>query len=246
MKEARRVVTPERFARGMTFAEYVAYAGSPENLEREAGWWLGPVRQDLSGLLAMWYERNPLSEAQQAAIQWLAHQPDGPAKILAISEEWSSDCRRDIPMLARLAEAGGLELRIFPRDGRKLGRGPRADPAESPDADLVNLFLREQDGQTYQSVPVAAFFTKDFRYLYHYIELPAIYHKERLYTAMQRALSGESTREQVWERFMRDWRELQQGPFFPIWAAATVDEILSALHERIVVGSAGRQSSQPT
>jgi hypothetical protein len=29
-------VTPERFARGMTFDEYVRYAGSPENLAREA------------------------------------------------------------------------------------------------------------------------------------------------------------------------------------------------------------------
>jgi len=32
------VVTAERFARGMTFDEYVAYAGTPENLAREAGW----------------------------------------------------------------------------------------------------------------------------------------------------------------------------------------------------------------
>jgi hypothetical protein len=45
----RGVVTPERFAQGMTFAEYVAYAGSPENLAREAGWWLGTERKDLSG-----------------------------------------------------------------------------------------------------------------------------------------------------------------------------------------------------
>ena len=246
MGEARRDVTPERFAHGMTFAEYVAYAGSPENLEREAGWWLGTVRKDLSGLLTMWYERNPLSKAQKAAIRWLAQQPDGPAHILAISEEWSSDCRRDIPMLARLAEAGGLELRIFPRDGRKLGRGPRADPADSPNADLVNLFLREQDGRTYQSVPVAAFFTRDFRHLYHYVEMPAIYHKERLSTAMQRPRPGEITRELMWERFMRDWARFQQGPFFSILAAATVDEILSALHERIVVGSLGRQTSQRT
>jgi len=34
-----------------------------------------------------------------------------------------------------------------------------------------------------------------------------------------------------------DWRALQLSPFFPVWASATVDEILSALHERIVVGS---------
>ena len=29
----------------------------------------------------------------------------------------------------------------------------------------------------------------------------------------------------------------QESPFFPLWASATLDEILSALHERIVVGS---------
>ena len=33
---ARSVVTPERFARGMTFDDYVKYTGSPENLAREA------------------------------------------------------------------------------------------------------------------------------------------------------------------------------------------------------------------
>jgi hypothetical protein len=109
-----------------------------------------------------------------------------------------------------------------PRDGQKLGRGPRANPDESPSADLVNAFLNEKDGQTLQSVPVAAFFTKDMRCLYRHIEFPAIYHKERLYTA---------------DRFLRDWSALQQSSFFLMWASATVDEILSALHEGMVVGS---------
>jgi hypothetical protein len=36
---------------------------------------------------------------------------------------------------------------------------------------------------------------------------------------------------------MREWAALQQGPFFPMWASAAIDEILSALHERMVVGS---------
>jgi hypothetical protein len=63
------------------------------------------------------------------AIKWLAAQPDGPAKILVISEDWSSDCRRDIPILARLAEAGRLELRIFNRDGKKILDRRRPDPA---------------------------------------------------------------------------------------------------------------------
>ena len=33
---AKTVVNAERFAKGMTFVEYVRYAGSAENLAREA------------------------------------------------------------------------------------------------------------------------------------------------------------------------------------------------------------------
>ena len=226
----------------MTFEQYVTYAGTPENLGREAGWWRGPERRDFSELLRDWHARARPNDAQTGAIRWLAAQPDGPARMLVISEEWSSDCRRDVPMLARLAEAGGLEMRVFIRDGQTLGRGPRSDPAASPNADIVNEYLREQDGQTYQSVPVAVFYTKDFDYLYHYIEFPAIYHKERLYTAMQAKSPGD-TKEQRMESFLREWRALQEGPFFPMWASAAVDEILSALHERMVVGSPERRPS---
>ncbi|TMK74227.1 MAG: hypothetical protein E6G48_03885 [Actinobacteria bacterium] len=234
-------MTPERFARGMTFDQYVTYTGTPENLAREAGWWLGPERMDFSGLLRDWHGRARLSEAQTSAIRWLAAQPDGPSRLLVISEEWSSDCRRDVPMLARLAEAGGLEMRIFTRDGEKVGRGPRADPAASPNADIVNEFLREQDGRTYQSVPVAVFYTKELRYLYQYIEFPAIYHKERIFRAMQ-AKDPDDAGERRGDGFLREWRALQEGPFFPMWASAAVDEILSALHERMVVGSPERRS----
>ena len=91
---AQGPVTPERFAQGRTFAEYLDYIGTPENLARESGWWLGKERRDLSGIIRSWYERLRLSDAQAAAVRWLAAQPGGPAKILAISEEWSSDCRR--------------------------------------------------------------------------------------------------------------------------------------------------------
>jgi len=235
MDRPSSVVTPKRFAQGKTFEEYIRYIGTPENLAREAGWWLGKERMDWSGLLRAWHERLRLTEAQTAAIRWLVAQPGGPAKLLVISEEWSSDCRRDVAMLSRLADAGGMEMRIFTRDGQTVGRGPRADPAASPNADIVNEFLREQNGQTYQSVPVAVFYTQDLRYLHHYIEFPAIYHKERIAAAMQAKSPGE-TREQKWENFIREWGALQQGPLFPLWASAAVDEILSALHERIVVG----------
>ncbi len=237
MVRTRSVVTAERFAQGMTFDEYVRYTATPENLAREAGWWLGRERRDLSGTLRSWYAEARIGSAQTEAIRWLAAQPDGPARVLVISEDWSSDCRRDVPMLQRLAEAGSLELRIFNRDGVKLGEGPTADPEKSPNADLVNQFLLERDGQTFQSVPVAAFFTKDLRYLYHYISHPIVHvnTRERIIAAMQAPRPGES-REQAWPRFLADWRALQQTMWPRVWASAMVDEVLCALHERIVAG----------
>jgi thiol-disulfide isomerase/thioredoxin len=235
----KSIVTPARFAEGMTFDQYIEYIGTPENLRREAGWLVGPRRMDFSAILRERYVRLRLTDEQVEAIRWLAAQPSGPAKVLMISEEWSSDCRRDLPTLGRLAEAGGLELRIFPRDGQKVGRDPKANPADSPNADIVNEFLNVRDGQTYQSVPVVAFYTDAFDYLYHYTEFPAIYHKDRVMAAIRAAKPGE-TAEETFERGIRDWRAVQDSPFFRLWACAAVDEMLSVLHERVVVGSVWR------
>ena len=127
------------------------------------------------------YARARLSDHQAAAIKWLAAQPGGPAKILVISEDWSSDCRRDLPWLARLAEAGGLELRIFNRDGRKVLGTRRPDPAAAPDGnhDIMLEFLNAKNGAEWASVPVVVVYTKDLQELHRYIEYPAIYHKDR-------------------------------------------------------------------
>ena len=101
----------------------------------------------------------------------------------------------------------------------------------------MNEFLREQDGRTYQSVPVAAFFTKDFGHLYQYIERPIVHHarRPRIVAAMQVPRPGED-RDRAWARFMDDWRGLQSSMWPRVWASAMVDEVLCALHERIVTG----------
>lgn len=239
----RSAVTAERFGKGMTFEQYVAYAGSPENLAREAfgsyhpdGGAMGTARKDNSGVLRDRYARARLADYQVAAIRWLAAQPGGPAHILAISEDWSSDCRRDVPMMARLAEAGGLTLRIFNRDGRKILGQRRPDPAAYPDGnhDLMLEFLNAKDGAEWASVPVVAVYSQDFVELHRYIEYPAIYHKDRIRGHQQAARPGESP-EQARERGMREFAAMQASPFFDLWASAGVDEILSALHEKRVV-----------
>jgi hypothetical protein len=237
MDRTKTGVTPERYASGMTFEQYLAYIASPENLRREGSG--GELRRDWSGWIRSWYDSLRLSDAQTAAIRWLASEPEGPQRVLVIAEEWSSDCRRDVPMLKRLAEAGGLELRIFRRDGQRFGRSHRPSLAEAPDsnADLMAEFLSEKNGQTWQSVPVAVFYTGDLRYLYHYVEYPAIYHKDRLVYGHIRAPRPGETPEATKARVDREFGALQASPFFRIWASAAVDEILSALHERLVLGS---------
>ena len=238
MERTTTAVTPERYASGMTFEQYLQYVASPENLGREGGA-NGERRRDWSGWMRSWYDSVRLTEPQADAIRWLAAQPDGPAKILVLAEEWSSDCRRDIPMLKRLADAGGLELRIFRRDGQRFGRSQRPSLAEAPDsnADLMAEFLNAKRGETWQSIPVAAFYTADLRYLYHYTEYPKIYDKDRVVYGHIRVPRPGETPEATNARVEREFGALQASPFFRIWASAAIDEILSALHERAVLGA---------
>ena len=239
------VVTAERFAKGRTFDEYVTYAGSSENLAREAfGSYYpdagskGAPRKDNSAVFRERYARARLTDYQTAAIKWLAAQPGGPANVLVISEDWSSDCRRDVPMLARLAEAGGLALRIFNRDGQRILWTRRPDPAAAPDAnyDLMLELMNVKDGGEWASVPAVGVYTKDFQLLCRYLEYPSIYHKDRI-RGYQQAVRPNETTEQAYERGMREFAAMQASPFFDLWASVAVDQILSALHERLVVGA---------
>jgi len=236
-------VTAQRFAKGMTFDEHLKYVGSPENLAREAfgGVYLpdggaahGGPRKDNSPIFRDRYAKARLTEQQTAAIKWLAAQPNGPAKILVISEDWSSDCRRDVPWLARLAEAGGLELRIFNRDGSKVLGQRRPDIAKYPGSnhDLMAQFLKKDERGEWASLPVAVVFAKDFKELHRYIEFPAIYRKDAIRAQHVARRAGESE-EAAKKRSAEEFLALQNSPFFDIWASAGIDEILSGVHERV-------------
>src|SRR5207245_8897370 len=100
-------MTPERFARGMTFDDYVKFTGSPENLGREGfdvrRFSLVRPRVDWSGFLRERHAKAQLSDEQTAAIRWLAAQPRGPAEVLVCCGDRSSDGRRDVADVAGLA-----------------------------------------------------------------------------------------------------------------------------------------------
>ena len=236
---ADSVVAPQRFAQGMTFDEYVTFTGSAENLAREGfdvrRFSQVKPRLDWSGFLRERYAKAALTDDQTAAIRWLAAQPGGPAKILVLSEDWSSDCRRDVPYLARLAEAGPLELRIFARDGNAILMKGLPEPGSTANADLVRVYANDKGGERFATVPVAVFFDRAFNELYRYVEYPAVYHKARLLGHLRAAKTGE-TADEAKQRGGRQIGELLASPFFDVWAHAGISEIISALHERMVVG----------
>ena len=245
---ADRVVTAQRFAQGMTFDEYVTFTGSPENLARD-GFDVRKFshvrpRLDWSGYLRARHAKATPTDEQAAAVRWLAAQPGGPAKVLVISEDWSSDCRRDVPYLARLAEAGGLELRIFTRDGDAMLMKGLPDPGTSANADLVRAYANEKSGERFATVPVAVFFDRSFNELHRYIEYPAIYHKSRLICHLRSTRDGE-TQDEAKRRGGRQIGELLESPFFDVWARAAISEIVSALHERVTVEHGSPTAEDP-
>ena len=88
-----------------------------------------------------WYEGSRLTDTQAAAWKWLAAQPGGPARILVLSEDWSSDWP------ARRAHAGarGRGHRHgaphLDRDGQTFGKG--SDPWLIPGAGRTPTSWRE-------------------------------------------------------------------------------------------------------
>jgi hypothetical protein len=128
-----------------------------------------------------------------------------------------------------MAAETGMELRIFTRDGQRF-----SEPESN--ADLMAQFLNHKRGQTFMSIPVCAFYTADMDYLYHYTEYPAIYDKDRLVQQHIRAPRAGESAEQTRARAEREFAELIDSPFFRIWTSAAVDEIVSALHRKAVLG----------
>src|SRR3984885_4396446 len=98
MPTATTVVTSARYAKGLTYANFLANAAvNVDKFEQN-------------------YKSAPLSAEDLAFFKRAAAQPNGPAKIVAIAEAWCGDVYRELPTMARIAEATGLDLRVFLRD----------------------------------------------------------------------------------------------------------------------------------
>jgi len=98
MLETTTVVTPERFAQGLTYADFLAQA---------------TINHDK---FEQYYKDSPLTADDISFFKKAAALPNGPVKILALAEAWCGDVYRELPTVARISEATGADLRVFLRD----------------------------------------------------------------------------------------------------------------------------------
>jgi hypothetical protein len=143
MPTATTVITPVRFEQGLTFANFLAQAAvNVDKFESN-------------------YQSAPLSSEDLEFFQRAASMPRGPAKIVAIAEAWCGDVYRELPTVARIADATGMTLRVFLRD-------------ENPD--IMDEFL--SNGGKSRAIPVFVFYTADMQYIAHFTERSEIAHQE--------------------------------------------------------------------
>jgi hypothetical protein len=189
-QQKESVVTPERFASGMTWNEYLT-----EKVQRNR------EKFDYN------YEETQISADDAAAFRALVGRPNGPARVLALGEDWCPDVFRGLPVMARIAESSGMELRVFARD---------------ENLDIMNEFLNRGESQ---SIPTFVFYTRDHRYIAHWIERPLKANAE--IPEMQKLFEGK-TREEARPLY----NEFQHGPVWAGWREETVREIRALLEEK--------------
>jgi hypothetical protein len=180
------VVTAQRFAAGLTYREYM------ESIQRNR------AKFEYN------YAETRLTDEDAGAFRELASRPEGPARVLAIAEDWCPDVFRGLAVMARIAEAAGMELRIFPRD---------------QNLDIMNEFLNQGK---HQSIPVFVFYTRDQRYLAHWIERPALANEQM--NLVNAVFQGKTA-----EEAMPEYERFQQGEVWANWRRETVREIRELL-----------------
>ena len=187
------VVTPERFDSGFTYEEYIDQI--KVNKARFQGF----------------YDGFRVKSESAAALSALAQRPDGPSKMLVLGEDWCGDVIRGLPVLARVAEVAGLEMKVFPRDENH---------------DIMNEFLK--NGQ-WMSIPTAVFYTKDHQYICHWIERPEV--AEREMEEIEVAIRAENP--EINDQDFGRERRARTAARAEDWQHASVDELVDLLNRSI-------------
>jgi len=211
MLQTTSVVTPARFEQGLRYGDFLAQA---------------TVNRDK---FELYYKESPLTADDLAFFKRAAAVPNGPAKILAIAEAWCGDVYRDLPTLARIAEATGMDLRIFLRD-------------QNPD--IMDEFL-SNEGKS-RAIPVFVFYTRDTRYIAHFTErskgahaeLAAILAQVKAELGLPPDATFATVSEADKQRFLREVIA-RTKPRFPQWQKETVKEMCELLATALNIPNRG-------
>ena len=197
-QQKESVVTPERFAQGQPYDEWLK--GIDRNLER--------FQEN--------YEGTHVSDADAAALKELVARPNGPARCLALGEAWCPDVFRGLPVMARIAEASGMELRVFFRDQNN---------------DIMAEFLKNGE---HESIPTLVFYTKDHEYIAHWTERPVKANEEmsELRKLTEPLRDADITPEER-EKHIKAYVDFQNGPIWGGWRDAAISEIRQLLEDKV-------------
>jgi len=194
-QQKESVVTPERFESGITYEQY------HDRIQRNR------EKFDYN------YRETVLTEDDTAAFRRLAEKTGGPAKVLVLGEDWCPDVFRGMPVIARIAEAAGMEMRVFPRDDN---------------LDIMSEFLNHGE---HQSIPAVVFYTQDNRYIAHWIERPAKANAE-MGEVMKRYEGLDRSKPDDVAKLRQLADEFQTGPIWANWRQETIRELRSLLEEK--------------
>lgn len=198
MTAQESVVTPERLAQGITFKQWMEQIDRNEDKFQEN------------------YDDHKLDQADVDAIKALVSKPNGPATCLALGEAWCPDVIRGMPVIAKLCEATGIDLKIFFRD---------------QNLDIMNEFLYKGE---FQSIPTLIFFSKDHKHLgvWHERAQKARDEMPQL-TEIRSKMNNQELSEEERKKYMDEYTAFQRGPIWAGWRDAQVKEIRSLLEQAV-------------
>ena len=158
-----------------------------------------------------YYNNFSVTPEETSALRALAQADGGPTKMLVLGEDWCGDVVRGLPVLARLAEAAQFEMKMFPRDQHH---------------DIMNEFLKNGE---WMSIPTAVFYTKDHRYICHWIERPEVADREMV--GIEEAIRAENP-DITDQEFGRE-RRARTGSKAEEWQRASVVEIIELIQKSV-------------
>jgi uncharacterized protein YdaT len=202
MAQEKIPLDAQRFAKGMTWKDYLAQMGDTRARTEEN------------------YNKASLTTEEKQFFSGLSQVK----YVLMLAENWCGDVHRNSPMIARIVESmPGAELRVHLRD-------------QNPD--LTDCFLNNG----YRSIPIVAFFDKDWNEIGRWIERPAAA-TQKAYAIRAATLDVAGEDQAKKDAAMAEFRkQVQAGydtaPDKSLWRE-TVKEVRGVLETRL--GLAGKK-----